>query len=538
MISKNKVPHSGPLSSPIFILGEAPSSDDDYLKEPFTGRAGDFLSHCLELAGIDRSLCRLGNVCNYRPDKGDFHLLRGTKQLDEGYKELNRSLSDQRPRVIIALGNEALNYLKGHAGISNWRGSVLPYQHNSYIIPTYHPGVALRDGTLAPQVIFDLQRAAKILKDGYTPPIHDFIIDPDEPTFNKLLEEVKQSEFVACDIESIRDTQHILCFGVALSDKRAFCIKNHYGLNSGLEEHFRHRVEQIIDSAKGIVYHNGGFDCEMLRLNGIESYSKFKYDTMLAQRVLEPELPIGLDFCASIYTDEPYYKGDGKETGKRIPQTLWEYNCKDCIVTFKTRDEQQKVFDSDRTLKNDRDFIFSRIPLMQEFQRNGMLVDEERRSVLKIATQSKLEISAKVIEIASSYTLNFRSPKQVKELLYDILKLPQRTNRDGELTTDENALVSLMQFCQEKVDSSKKQETKDSWMLKIHTLKSLLEIRGNEKLISSYFDATISTDSRIRSSYYPAGTDTGRWSCSTYVDGSGLNAQTLPRGKVEVTIEN
>lgn len=534
-LSNKKVPHIGPITAPIFILGEAPGRDEDDLGEPFVGRSGDFLNHCLDLAGIDRADCRIGNVCNYQPHNNDFQLCYGTRQYDESITELSNYLDQRSPKVIIALGNEALRYLKGHAGISDWRGSVLPYGKGSFIVPTYHPATAVRDGTFAPQIIFDLTRAKGILDNGYTPPKHDFIIDPDPGQFEAILEEVKRAKFIAADIESIRDTTHILCFGFALSATRAVCLKNHYPLGRGLEERFVEDVMAVISAAQNLTFHNGGFDTEMLRLNGIYvDADKFRYDTMLAQRVLQPELPIGLDFCASIYTDEPYYKGDGKETGKRIPQTLWEYNCKDCIVTFATQQEQEKLFEVDDTLASDRDFIFSRIPLMQEFQRNGMLVDEGRRDALKTATERKLADSIEIVAIASGFTLNFRSPKQVKELLYDRLKLPHRTNRKGGLTTDEDAIVSLIQYVQGQYEDKKTDKGRDPWFRKLHTLRSILDIRGNEKLISSYFDAKLSDDGRIRSSYYPAGTDTGRWSCGLYVDGTGLNAQTLPRLEMEI----
>lgn len=532
----NKVEHIGPISSKIFILGEAPSADDSYFGKPFSDQSGKFLSYCLNLADIDKESCRIGNVCNYHPPRDDFTLLHGTPQLDEGYAELSSYLEMARPSTIIALGNEALRYLTGHAGISDWRGSVLPYLNNSWIIPTYHPSTSIRDGTRSPQVVFDITKAARIAKSGFSLPTHDFIIDPDEHTFELLLDELSRVAFTAADIETIRGTNHVLCMGFALSSSRAFCLKNHYPLGHGLEEEFRNRIYRVLDAVQHVTFHNGGFDTQILWSNGIDiNHKKFTYDTMLAQRVLEPELPIGLAFCASIYTDEPFYKGDGKETGKRIPQTLWEYNCKDCIVTFATQLEQEKLFEGDPILQADKDFIFSRIPLMQEFQRNGMLVDQERRDLLKAATEKKLTQSKHLVELATGYSLNFRSHAQVKELLYGKLKLPTKSNRAGGVTADEDAIVSLIQYVQGQIDEKKTEEGKVGWILKLHALRNILEIRGDEKLLSSYLETVISPDGRLRSSYYPAGTDTGRWSCGSSVDGSGLNAQTFPRSSILIS---
>lgn len=540
MISKKKVNHIGPLDASIFILGKAPGADEDHYGIPFVGQIGKFLDHCLSLAGIDRESCRIGNVCNYKPTRNIFAILKDSDQLKESHAELSAYLETYRPRIIIALGNEALRYLRHHDGISNWRGSVLPYSHNSFIIPTYHPADAIRDGTFAPQVVFDLTKAKRVLDHGYTRPVHDFVIDPHPDQLESILEEVRNAPFIAADIETGMSTSYVKCFGFAVSSNRAFTFRNHYDV--GIEQSFSKMVSAVISAAKEIVYHNGSYDTSQLRDNHVEYAERLDYDTMLAQRVLEPDLPIGLAFCASIYTDEPYYKNDGKETGKRITwEKLAPYNCIDCIVTWQTRVEQEKIFALDSILDTDRKFIFSRIPLMQEFQRNGMLVDEERRDTLRRSTQAKLSQSERIVNISTGYSLNFRSSKQVKSLLYDILKLPIRKKRNasGEevISADEDAIVSLIQYVQGQIDDKKTNTGRDPWLLRLYALKSILDIRGNEKLISSYFDAASSADGRIRSSYYPAGTDTGRWSCGTYVDGTGLNAQTLPRLEIEITTQ-
>ena len=53
------------------------------------------------------------------------------------------------------------------------------------------------------------------------------------------------------------------------------------------------------------------FDCHyMLRKYGIKTTNI--HDTMVAQKTLLPDYPVGLHFICSLYTDLPYYKDDGK----------------------------------------------------------------------------------------------------------------------------------------------------------------------------------------------------------------------------------
>lgn len=539
MISKRKVPPQGDPSSSILLIGEAPGQEEDDALEPFVGRSGQFLDHALSLSGLSRDNLHIRNVCNYRPDRNDFDLLKGSTQLQEGYDELNDYFSSYSPRIVIALGNEALRYLKGHPGISNWRGSVLPFRNNSFIIPTYHPAAALRDGTLAPQIVHDITRAIKVFNHGYTPPIHDFIIDPDRRQFDELLAEIRDLSFICGDIETAIDSTYIKCMGFSLSRTRAFTIRNNS--TDGLDSSFQNALDRIQESCSNIVFHNGGFDCQQLEINGLDFWDHFQYDTMLCQRAIEPQLPIGLDYCASIYTDEPFYKTEGKQSGKRVPWSkLAPYNCTDCIVTHATKEAQNLICNSNPLISSERDFIFSRIPLMRELQSTGLLLDVDRRDAILKKISSELQVSEWIIKETVGATLNFRSHQQQKQLLYDHMKLPHRTDyKTKKLTSDEDAVVSLIQYVQGEIDSKKTEKGKAPWKLKLMALRAFLDIKGHEKLISSYLNAKTRPDGRIHSSYYPGGANTGRWSSGLFVDGSGFNTQTMPRlDKIEIEVRD
>lgn len=547
LISKTKVPHTGPIDSPIFILGEAPGSDDDYYKQPFMGKSGELLTFLLSSAGIDREECRLGNTVNYQPVGNKFELLRGTRQLDESHHELNLYLYQQKPKIIIALGNEALRFLKGHGDITNWRGSVLPYDASTWIVPTYHPASVFRNGKYAPQISNDLLKAKKVSELGYTYPLHNFHLNPDTYTFELSLAKVRSVPFTAADIETHPDSNTVLCFGYAVSSTEAYVIKNHRGIGQGYDEQFILDIKAVVENSRSLTFHNGSYDTTWLRFCNIYDirFDKFSYDTQIAQRVIQPELPTSLAFCASIYTDEAYYKDDGKSIGKKIPLTLLPYCATDCIVTYQTREKQEEIFSKDQTLANDAyQFMFKRIPLMQELQDNGMLVDRERRTLLRDSAMKKLDDTNTLAQFATGWKLNFRSSAQVMELLYDKLELPvQRNPKTKERTANEDAIVYLIQYVSAQKESVKKEITKAKYQLILHLLGFILKIREYEKLVSSYLggkdtkthdiDQDISDDGRLHSSYKPAATDTGRWACGKFhVGGKGLNAQTFPRGSI------
>jgi hypothetical protein len=67
----------------------------------------------------------------------------------------------------------------------------------------------------------------------------------------------------------------------------------------------------------------------------------------------------------------------------------------------------------------------------------------------------------------------------------------------------------------------------------LEVLKLILEIRGLRKMLSSYINPKISEDNRARSTY-KLSTETGRWAAEKFVDQTGFNAQTMPRGYIVV----
>ena len=117
------------------------------------------------------------------------------------------------------------------------------------------------------------------------------------------------------------------------------------------------------------------------------------------------------------------------------------------------------------------------------------------------------------------------------ELLYKKLGLPEKKNRQKKVTTDEDAIVSLIGFAKNQLVKYKSDEKQKIWMTNILILKVILELRGYEKLLSSYINIKTSSDGRVRSIFKVHATETGRWAASKFVDETGLNLQTIPRGE-------
>lgn len=556
------VPHEGPENAPILFVGEAPGETEVNELKPFVGEAGAMLMNALNRNGLSRSDVRLANLCHYRPYGNDFKNLLNTDVLKEGIQELYDFIQVHRPFVIVALGNWPLAFLTGKQGISNWRGSILSYINDPEIkvIPTFHPSYVLRERSAYPTFDLDIKR----IKEDSTYrekrlPVREYIIDPRGMDLLQYTEQLCEADYVATDIETVKKSTHILCVGFAPSPELGVCIVPSH--NEG-----RRAIERVLESKAKKVFQFGSFDTTQLVLNEYQindPYAeklgrKYYWDTLLAQHVQAPELPRSLEYLTSIYTREPYYKsegrsnipGDTKGWGNKVNKDkLYEYNCKDSCCTAEVF-ELQRAEILDRGVNGDWrypnlvamfDFEMSMIEVADHIADSGMPIDNQRRELLEKVLLTKWNKKQFVLDRLTGFQTNVKSPK-LKSILYDKdkLGLPTRRNRGGGITTDEDAIVSLIAFCQDKLESVSRADAILDWTVKLNVCKTILEIRGIRQVLSNYVLERTSgvsrtrADGRIHSTYKVGGTETGRWSSSKYVDGTGFNAQTLPRDPVEV----
>jgi DNA polymerase len=551
------VPDEGPEKARMLFVGEAPGEQEYEQGRPFIGMSGDILMNVLARNGIERNEVRLANLCHYRPFNNKFEKLIGSSVLTTGVKDLYAFIEEFRPTVIAALGSWPLAFLTGKKGIKKWRGSILSYINDESIkvIPTFHPAAVLRDRGLYPTFDLDIKR---IIGDSAFAekrlPVRRFITDPRGLELEEWTEKLCASEYLACDIETVKRSKHILCVGFSPSPDVGVCI---------VPSHFegKRAIERILASDAKKIFQFGTFDTLQLTENGYqindpkaaERERPYYWDTLIAQHTVAPELPRSLEYLTSIITREPYYKTEGRGTipddakgwsMKVDKQSLYVYNCRDTCTTYEIFLAQfdDIIRHGDNDLRESFDFSMAALDMAHHIARSGLPIDHERRELLQLILLTKWQKKQFILDRMTGFETNVRSPK-LKSILYDKdkLALPTRRNRDGNLTTDEDAIVSLIGFCKDKLDSVVREQTKLEWRIRLAVCQTILEIRGIRQVLSNYIlerqrDGTLraGSDLRIHSTVKVGATETWRWSMMKYVDGTGFNAQTLPRDPVEV----
>ena len=541
-VSSVLVPYDGPPNAKVIFVGEAPGVEEERQKLPFVGESGDLLTNVLQRNGWLRKEVLLANLCRYRPlptnkfDNIPEDVL--TRELSILYSVIDTI----QPNIIVPLGSEPLKYLTGKESISRWRGSIIPYIHDKTIkcIPTYHPAYVLRDRSKYPIFDVDIQRiyGDASYRDFHIPQ-RKYVLDPKGLDLEEWTQKLEQSERLAVDIETVKNSRHILCVGFSPAPNIGVSIST-----STIQAQLA--VRRILESPARKIFHFGTFDTLQLLLNGYK-VNNYWWDTLVAQHALNPELPRSLSFLTSIYTRQPYYKKEGRGeipgdvkgwSLKESKDKLYEYNAKDVCVTAEIQLEQEKELNENIRSKSTFDFEMSELEMVHDISMVGLLRDEERRSFVERALKTKLVQRQFILDGLCKQPVNVRSPK-LKNILYGTqnnggIGLPERRNRTGGTTTDEDAIVSLIAFCKGELQNKVKESTILEWKVKLAVCQVILEIRGIRQLLSNYVCKKADDDGRIRSTFKVAATETGRYSAEKFVDGSGLNAQTMPREELDI----
>ena len=136
----------GSPDADLMFIGEAPGEDEDKQGVPFVGRAGKKLTEIIEKGmKIPRSEVYIANILKCRPP-GNRNPNPAEMSVCMPY--LLKQIAIIQPKVIVALGNVALNGLIGPGlGITKVRGIFKDF-HGIPLMPTFHPSYVLRRYTV------------------------------------------------------------------------------------------------------------------------------------------------------------------------------------------------------------------------------------------------------------------------------------------------------------------------------------------------------------------------------------------------------
>lgn len=546
------IPGIGPSNAKIAIVGEAPGYDEDKEGIPFVGQSGRLLDRLLKEADLNRKEIYVTNVIKYRPPGNNIKNLSDINiKLEEQELNLKKELIELDPNLIIALGNTPLKALTGKKGISKYRGSILQAHYGGFkVLPTYHPAALLwaqnkekwdksgYESTIGGEtiVITDLIKAKKnsLTKDFETVK-RNLQIVKDEYTLYKLLQSYKDVKLWSLDIESQSGIP--ICLGLAPSPYHAFSIPllSIAGVGGGinilpteLAAIYKTLSEFLNRSDIKFIGQNLKYDLEKLQWPSLllgSQRGKVAADTSIMMGIAYTEFPKNLAFMTSLFTNEPYYKDEGREfnSKKNKAEDLLIYNCKDAAITYEIKnaldkelDEFSEQFPAKPNLKS---FYYNYANKLHDFyneiEMEGLNVDFDRRTELLKEYTYNLYTRQERLNSLIGREFNVRSNPTVRKVIEDDLGLPSRPNYQ------EDTIVAL-------IGNHTEAGSKESEVLGL-----ILEIR-QIKTNLNYLKAEPDPDGIMRTTYRITGTETGRSSTGVLKAPlrpipCGLPFQTIPK---------
>jgi uracil-DNA glycosylase family 4 len=544
----------GSPNAPIAIVGEQPGNQEVVQQRPFVGPAGENLHECLHTAGISSSLCYFTNVIKDLDHSLDHYIVstRGTKRkppsaswTEKGqfYLDyLESELNDCSSNVIVVCGNVALWALCERWGIHSWRGSVLESTllPGRKVLATLHPAnwtwEKLRKNPKAYfdkyLVGFDLKKALRESKfpDIIGEKIHTEVLH----SYYDVLDIIREmherglgGDIIYWDIELETSSQELSCISLGYkSDGTAYAFCIPFIDASG--DTWSPEQEATIMRGLSYLLHDekvskGGqyivFDSHfLLHKYGIPTHNL--RDTFVAQGILYPDFPKGLDFITSMWTNLPYYKRDGKIwlEGSGSWEQGWQYNCLDSISCAVAHPKQINALKTKANLAAYERQVKLIEPLVYMMER-GIKVDYNKLKELRAISTEKIEELEDQIYSLMGKEINLNSSQQLQEYFYIEKRLPPYINpKTDAITVDEDALKRIARkgFPEAQL---------------------ILELRHHNKRLTTYLtDKKFDPDGRIRCQFNPSGTKFSRISSSENIFGRGTNLQNWPHELLSILV--
>ena len=248
------------------------------------------------------------------------------------------------------------------------------------------------------------------------------------------------------------------------------------------------------------------YDFLVLKWYGVILKGK-TFDTMLAHYVIEPEGRRSMDILSEQFLGYAPVsienligkKGKNQGTMRDVPlDQITEYAAEDADITFQLKECFEPLL-TKREVKR----VFEEVenPLMQvlvDMEFEGVKVDEQFLNEYSKVLEADIKISEERVFEQAAVRFNLASPKQLGEVLFDILKIDPKAKKTktGQYATGEDVLAKLA--------------------AKHKIVDDILNFRELSKLKSTYVDALPAIvnpkTGRIHTSYAQAVAVTGRLS--------------------------
>ena len=337
---------------------------------------------------------------------------------------------------------------------------------------------------------------------------HNYVLADDATKIGHLLQALKDADHYCFDTETT-SLEAMDAEVVGLS----FAVNAHkawYVPISANQDEAQKRVELfrsiLEDENKVIIAQNIKYDLMVMQNYGIELKGKL-FDTMLAHYLLEADMRHNMDAMAETYlayrpvsiTELIGKKGSGQLNMRDVElEKIKEYAAEDSDITLQLYDIFLPKLKEQNALSVLHEIEMPLVPVLAAMEREGVRIDKDFLNDYSKELESEAQKSEEKIYEYAGVKFNIASPKQMGEVLFDVLKLDPKAKKTktGQYQTNEEVLSKLA--------------------IEHDIAKEILRYRQIAKLKSTYVDALPNlihpVTGRVHTSFNQAVAATGRLS--------------------------
>ena len=466
---------------------------DDKERDPGHGDQGSKLRYLLNRAGLKRKDVFLTYALRCKP--WNAGAVKST-HLRACQEHLFREVLEEKPQVIVAMGNKPLESLLGEKSIKSFRGHFFDIEimdsgktFKTWVIPTYGLNGCLMNWVFDEQVIHDLKKAKAFVKNKKPPKKLkvDWEIATDLKSLQRLKKECLNSEFLTYDFETTGFKfyqDEIVMAGFRTRPGRAvifpfyeYDLKLHgkkwdkenllFGKKLNIfvgkhKEKIRETLKEIFQSNIPKDAWNGKFDVKFAKYNGFP-VRRWVFDGIIAHALINENLRHDLTFNLEWYginhlSDEsgnygPYdhdlWPFVNKEKKKPYsfapPLILSSYLAKDVDGTGMLRPLLWKQIKKEKLITLFKKQQMPLVRLLSEFEYRGIKMDIDGfHRIAKKFTVILADLNKKMKKMVGNPAFNPNSPQQVLEYLEGIHTPLEKKTKGGEaFSTDKKVLEVL-----------------------------------------------------------------------------------------------
>lgn len=284
---------------------------------------------------------------------------------------------------------------------------------------------------------------------------HNYTLVTAEADMDALIQELLKHKEIAFDTETT-DIDANLADLVGMS----FSVEKGTGFFVSVPED-KEGVKKVLERFRSLfdktdilwVGQNIKYDMTMLKWYGFELKGSI-YDTMLANYVIDPDGKRSMDMLSMKYLGyQPVSietligkKGKGQLSMRQAPlEAVKEYAAEDADITLQLKRSFDPLLDTNNVKQVFEEVENPLVPVLLEMEYEGVGLDVEFLKDYSKELEQDIKKAEENVYRHAGVTFNIGSPKQLGEVLFEIMKIDagQKKTKTGQYATGEDVLQKL-----------------------------------------------------------------------------------------------